>query len=78
MSDEESTTKTSVRGTARATRVIDARLTPMPGRRWTQSDIAQLRALLASGGKLGDAAVQLDRKIDDVRALAVRLRLRPS
>ena len=57
-------------------RGIASRLTRGPERRWTQSEITQLRSLLAAGSTASDAAGSLGRSLLDVEALMSRLRLR--
>lgn len=57
-------------------RSITTRITPVPDRRWTQSDITQLRTMVASGATADDVAHKLDRSLADVIALINRLRLR--
>jgi len=44
-------------------------------RRWTQSDITDLRAKVLNGTPLLDLATALQREIGDVSAMTARLRL---
>jgi hypothetical protein len=48
-----------------------------PHRRWTQTDLTDLRARVQSGEELLDVSDAIGRTIDDVVRMATRLRIKP-
>jgi hypothetical protein len=52
------------------------RVSAAADRRWTQTDITELRSIVGDGSTVEQIAVKLDRTSTDVAALMSRLRLR--
>lgn len=63
-----------VHGGLRGQKVV--RLTEGLSRRWTHTDIDQVRSTLASGTTIEDIALQLHREVAEVLSLARQLRMK--
>lgn len=55
---------------------VSTRHTAAPSRRWTQTEVSQLRSALLASSTINEIAHQLNRSAEEVRLLMTQLRLR--